>query len=135
MKKSEFQLLEQRLLYTEYKLSPSTKEETKGIKLEIKTTTHVNIEDETNREASVILVLNIFEDDMEKYPFYIQVAIEGLFSWGEEIENYNEFLRINAPAVLFSYIRSVVSNLTSYSDLPVLVLPLMDFSDNQISES
>lgn len=135
MEKSKFQLLEHRLLYVNYKLNPRFNDEDGKLEIEVETETLVDKETGIEDEARVMLILRIYDDkDMEKYPFFIEVAYEGLFSWSD-MENFENYLRVNAPSVLLSYIRSIVSNLTSYSDLPVLILPLMDFRTNKISKN
>ncbi|MBQ5430657.1 MAG: protein-export chaperone SecB [Lachnospiraceae bacterium] len=46
-------------------------------------------------------------------------------------EQINDLLRINGAAVLYSYLRPIVSNLTNNSALPVLNLPFIDFTESK----
>lgn len=82
--------------------------------------------------AQVVLNLSIFKKIVkEEAPFQIEVEIEGLFNWSEEAEENPEFinrvLKQNAAAVLYSYIRPLITNLTVEANMPPLVIPLMNF--------
>lgn len=85
---------------------------------------------EENR-AVVKFTLKIFEEN-EKYPFYISVTQTGIFEWNEQINEYplnlDVLLNVNAPALLLSYIRSIVSQATAFSGYPSFVIPLINFN-------
>lgn len=85
-------------------------------------------------EAQVILQLSVFKKaELEEVPFQVEIEIEGLFSWDQNTEGDSTLLeralRQNAPAVLYSYIRPIVTNLTVEANMPPLVLPLMNFTE------
>ena len=125
MKASEFQLINQRLVASSFKINKNYKKE--EIKLDINT--KVNIaKSNTDNLASVTLILEIFkEEDLENNPYYIKLEIEGHFEW-RNIENIEQYLQVNAPAVLFSYLRSIIIQLTVMSGFPPLNLPLINFN-------
>jgi preprotein translocase subunit SecB len=130
MKDSEFQLLSQRLTKTEFKIN--RKFSNKDKKIALKLSSNIKISKMKNKnEAFVIFKLNIFnKKELEKYPFYINLEIEGLFSWSKNINNIDKYLKVNAPAVLMSYLRSIVTQLTVSAGYPPLILPLIDFTKN-----
>ena len=93
---------------------------------------HYYQNDENNKIAEVIFDFSIFDKNaIEKYPFFINVKIKGVFAWDADMDNQTleNLLKINAPAILFSYIRSVVSSITAFSGYPALILPLINFNN------
>lgn len=58
------------------------------------------------------------------------------FMWEEAIgeERAKQLLNINAPAVLLSYIRPMVSSMTNSSKYPALNIPFIDFTKVQIKQ-
>lgn len=99
----------------------------------------INLELDSNVEvvclegnkAKVSLEFYVFnEKNLEAVPFFIKIKESGLFEWGEEtdFETVNSLLHTNAPALLLSYIRSIVSQLVAFSGYPSLIIPFIDFS-------
>lgn len=67
----------------------------------------------------------------EELPFDITVKIEGDFIYenGEDNKNigFDSLLKKNATAILFPYLRMIVSQITGIDDeFPMLVLPTMN---------
>ncbi|HRY78505.1 MAG TPA: protein-export chaperone SecB [Candidatus Izemoplasmatales bacterium] len=61
-------------------------------------------------------------------PFYLEVTIGGLFTlehW-EESENTLNLMKNQTIAILFPLIRSLVTVVTANSNIPPLMLPLLD---------
>ena len=84
-----------------------------------------------DNKAKVSLEFYVFnEKNLETVPFFIKIKESGLFEWGEEtdFETVNSLLHTNAPALLLSYIRSIVSQLVAFSGYPSLIIPFIDFS-------
>ena len=54
----------------------------------------------------------------------------GHFKWNSinDDELVDKFLNFNAPALLLSNIRSIITQLTAFSGFPALILPLYDFT-------
>lgn len=71
----------------------------------------------------VDLETEIFEKN-DKYPFYMVVVVRGIFS----IENNDERINFepNAIAILYPYIRSIVSTYTSQANIMPLILPIIN---------
>lgn len=83
-----------------------------------------------DRLAEVTFTLTLFEPEKpEASPFTAKMMYQGLFKWDEKVteEELGTYLQVNAPAVLFSYIRPIVTQLTVQAGFPPLNLPMMDF--------
>lgn len=89
--------------------------------------------DQKKRESIVILSFGIFSDeDLSDVPFKMNMEIEGCFIWNEKLDNdsrLDDLLRQNAPAVLYSYLRPIITLITIEANMPPLVIPLMNFGD------
>lgn len=80
----------------------------------------------------VILNLKIFQgEDPKEVPFNLEMEIEGTFGWGKEqgekTMQLEVLLKENAPAILYSYLRPIITNISIEANLPPLVIPLMNF--------
>lgn len=76
----------------------------------------------------ITLKLNIFTVDTK-----INLSIAGFFeisnNFSDEEKHY--FLEVSAPAILYPFARSFISNVTSFDgDSPVL-LPIINFAENK----
>lgn len=78
----------------------------------------------SEKEMQVRLIVYLFRDTEKEYPFKMKVAIRGFF----EIENNNENINFepNAIAILYPYIRSIVSTYTSSANVMPLILPVIN---------
>ena len=72
-------------------------------------------------------------DQSEKFPFLIDIVIAGMFSWEEDTneENVDALLRINAPSLLLSYVRTVIASITSYSKFSTFNIPFINMEHNE----
>lgn len=129
MKKSDFQIEGQRLISSEFLLNKDFKfEEIKTVEVIYSPNVKYKL-DSINRRGLVNLELKIFDkENFEKHPFYIRLEIEGSFKWSESITNPENYLKINAPAILLSYLRSIIIQLTVMAGQPPLNLPLINFT-------
>lgn len=83
-----------------------------------------------NTEAHIHLETKIGEDKTEEDPFYIEIKIVALFEYENAEKNIKEILSINTLAILFPYIRSLVSDLTSRSNIfPTYIMPTFNIID------
>lgn len=128
MKESVFQFTNPELVNIEFFGNQDFNEELfEGIIID----NHVSISiiDEDNNEAHVTLNL-IVGDKTEKSPFYLSVTMSADFMYEEENkEKFHQLLETNAPALLLSYARPIVSMITAQSGYPTLNLPFMNFMD------
>ena len=90
----------------------------------------IDIEFKINKNTSydkekmmVDLETEIFEKN-DKYPFHMVVVVRGIFS----IENNDEGINFepNAIAILYPYIRAIVSTYTSQANIMPLILPIIN---------
>lgn len=126
MKESFFQLKEQNITNVEFIKNNLCNEH--NLKLEFKH--NIKVTNINEREAVVSLEFSVFNKKFtEKIPFYINIKIEGIFIWKEinDEDLLNSLLYENAPAVLLSFIRSMISQITAYSGYPTLIIPLLNF--------
>lgn len=93
----------------------------------------VNIEKhETEPFATVDLAIKIGSIGSDS-PFYIEMTLGSEFKWDENA--YDEatieaLLKTNAPALLLSYARPIIANITNSSKYPVYNIPLIDFTQH-----
>ena len=65
-----------------------------------------------------------------KGPFSLKIRLESNFRWEKMEEDVLEkMLKCNAPALLLSYMRPIISNITSASKFPTYNLPFVNFSE------
>jgi preprotein translocase subunit SecB len=134
MKISNFQLKDHRLINIKYDLNPTFINPKGTISLDI--LSEVTVTRNSKNEATVQFTLFVFKDqNMEDVPFKIKTVHEGNFKWDDSYEEdlIQNLLHYNAPAILLSYDRSIISQMTAYSGLPPLLLPLIDFTASETS--
>ena len=63
-------------------------------------------------------------------PFELNITIQGKFSWDDEFDDktVEELLNVNAPALLLSYLRPIVSNITLNGMGNSYDIPFIDFT-------
>lgn len=82
-----------------------------------------------NDYAKVVMFLEIGKKN-EFYPFYIKIIMSAEFQWSESTEEQIEgYLNMNAPALLLSYMRPIVANITNSSKYEALNLPFINFAE------
>ncbi len=92
----------------------------------ISTNVDIQIIDE-NKEAKVSLTIEI-GDKNEQSPFYMLVETYSLFKNNEE-DNFNDLLKVNAPAFLLSNIRPIIALMTSQLGFKPFYIPFMNFTN------
>ena len=83
--------------------------------------------------AQVAVTLSVGNKDSST-PFYIEADEEAKFKWNEGMFNevqIEDLLKLNATALLLSYLRPVISNITSSSPYPAYNLPYLDLTANE----
>lgn len=80
---------------------------------------HETIKQENSMK--ILLKVEVFKNAEEKnYPFYMSATLEGNFETeGEDIERFE----INGIALLYPYLRAIISTYTANSNMPTLILP------------
>lgn len=67
----------------------------------------------------------LIEDNENKLPFSLDIRVCGVFyleKWQEKMD----FIKNNAIAILFPYLRSLVTTVTANSNIPPYILPVMN---------
>ena len=81
-------------------------------------------------EADVSLFAKIGDADAGNAPFEVIARIVGRFEYNEKDSNkisFEDYLSENAIAILFPYLRSIVSDTSSKSnEFPTLILPVVN---------
>jgi len=89
--------------------------------------------DAQKMESIVVLSFGVFASEtLSDVPFKIDMEIEGHFSWDEKLSQstqLEDMLKQNAPAILYSYIRPIITLITVEANMPPLVIPLMNFCE------
>ena len=80
----------------------------------------------SNGNALLRLGVLFGTDNQEgKVPFSLDVLIEGEFSF-EDVKNTDEAMKINGVAIMFPYLRSTVSLLTTLMNVSPIILPTIN---------
>lgn len=61
----------------------------------------------------------------EKYPFFLNVSLCGVF-YLEKLKENDEMVKHNTIAILFPYLRSIVTLITANANLPPFIIPVMN---------
>ncbi len=133
MKISPFKIKAHRLKNVEFALNVNFEP---GSKVDFRISIDKQIEKHADKPmAEVSIVVSIFKD-MPEAPFMCRITYQGLFSWEEGIpsENVEPYLKCNAAALLYSYVRPLVTQLTAMSNITPLTLPFMNFTDEKEEE-
>lgn len=126
MNKSKFQFSNPELIKIEFFVN-QTFDEDKFDGIAMQSNTEIRILE--GNEAYVSLTVNI-GNSADSQPFNICAEMGASFRWEESVgeERAKQLLNVNAPAVLLSYIRPIVSSMTSSSKYPTLNIPFIDFT-------
>lgn len=94
------------------------------IEIEITNTSGVN---EEERKFKLTLDLHIGDRDGT---LQINVVTDGFFEFDSDLDESDKktFFNVNAPAILFPYIRAYVTALTSLSGVPPVVMPTINLA-------
>lgn len=75
------------------------------------------------------LKMEIINTEEHPFPVDIKVSVTGFFkNISIPADQEDEFLRVNAIQILFPYLRSIVSTITTASMFPPIILPIIDVS-------
>lgn len=129
MKESNFQFTDPSLVFMKFQENKEFSIE-KGKEIEIQTELRVSNTKISENEAVVELQINL-GDEGEKSPFYLETVFMAKFKWVPDLEEIkiNLFLNQNAPALLLSYARPIISMTTNASHFPAYNIPFINFAD------
>ncbi len=88
-----------------------------------------NYDKDDDNKLLLSIKCELFQEDFteEDNPFYLSLNVNGLFSVeddgiGDDLSK-SKILKANSVAILFPYIRSIVSNITLTANVPPVILP------------
>ena len=97
-----------------------------GIEINLNPTFSRAIRDLGNDEYSLKLGVYIgSKDDESKIPFFVEVEIEGKFLIKSNEDIY-PIIKMNAVAIMFPYLRSTLSILSTLMNIDPIVLPVIN---------
>ena len=99
--------------------------EEKSVELDFNISHSIEYTQDENNTFLVTLNIVIFDNAKENnYPFTIKVSITGVFQTNiEDTKSIKNFAEINSIAILFPYLRSIVSTYTANANIQPLILP------------
>lgn len=130
MRQSEFQFLNPYLTEIQFSVNPdfSTKSTNDNIEIQNTFSTKIKKSKEENR-ANVELTLESNKNN-DTAPFKLKISVASDFKWNNlDEKTLDSMLSRNAPALLLSYMRPIVANITNSSKFPAYNLPFMNFKD------
>lgn len=98
--------------------------------ISVKTTINVKKNDIENNS---IVELNFYVQNTDNFPFHIDITMSSLVSWDEQVTNKNiidNILNHNVPAMILSYMRPIISSITSHSKYGSFDIPFLDLREN-----
>ena len=104
----------------------------KDRKIKLKVSHKLEIKNIDETSSNVKLIFSIFtEEELAESPFFISITQLWEFQYPSNLDktDLENLLNINAPAVLLSYIRGIISQITAFSGYPALIIPLINFSE------
>lgn len=95
----------------------------------------VKADKENNNQFNIIMGVKIDDSDAENIlPFTAEVVVRGFYSFNTDdakeydIDNIHLFQLVNGSAILYPYLRSILTDITSKSMHNPIILPTINFS-------
>lgn len=96
-----------------------------GYKIDPKLTRDVTITEDGKGIVELILEINNTEEN--PFPLDIRISLSGIFDISSiPDESRSDLLNITAVQILFPYLRSILSTVTSGALYPPIILPIID---------
>lgn len=96
--------------------------------LNVNTSFNINISKQENISQAIVELEIVIGEKDNNFPFYIKAKEGAAFKWNEGITSADDFLRINAPALLIGYLRPIIATITSASPFNTYHIPFVDFT-------
>ena len=80
---------------------------------------------EDGKQMIVELVLKIFNDEEQEYPFRMELELVGAFELQQNVDDIEKYYA-NALSILYPYARAIVSNYTANANVEPLILPTVN---------
>ncbi|WP_404427267.1 protein-export chaperone SecB [Ureibacillus chungkukjangi] len=118
------------ILESHYKFNPYFQEFDEEVKLTPQISYKLETNPQTFEEAIIYLGIEIGDEDLRDFNFYAKAKVSGFFLMhpNEEMseEEILSFYKYNAVAILFPYLRSIISDITSKGSETPIILPTMN---------
>lgn len=130
MKESNFQFTDPSLTSLEFKENEEFVIE-KDKEIEIGTSINVSNNRISETEAIVGIIVKIGNEENSS-PFCMKTEFTAKFRWAENLseEKVGVLLGQNAPALLLSYARPIISMVTNSSHFPAYNIPFINFTES-----
>lgn len=105
------------------------------VQLEMNNNIHITKNSDGQKYDSLVtLSIGIFTSkNLSDVPFRMNIEVDGHFIWDEKLAEdtlqLDSMLKQNAPAILYSYLRPIITLITIEANMPPLVIPLMNFCE------
>lgn len=126
---SPFQLKFQRIKKIDFNLNESL-EADKALNIQA----NINIKKNEEKLIAVVELIFFINKDNDSAKINAIIINEGIFEWDKNLDNLETYLKVNAPAVLFSQIRTLFSTLTLAAGIPNMNIPLINFDNTDNSK-
>lgn len=100
---------------------------TKEYNLGLNVKTEVNEIGKENLYEVVVTMKTTSEEEIE--PFNLSATISGIFKIEDNVEKMLQVLRVSGPAILTSYLRPYISNITLASGIDPVTIPVLNFNN------
>lgn len=120
-----FRFLDYRIIKSLIELHPENGETSSKLSVSLGVPENINISGN-----NITYPMNVSIQD-ENNVLNIEVNIVGNFEINKDTEDLQSFIEINAPAILFPYIRAHITTITSLSGIKPVILPTLNMTKNK----
>lgn len=113
---------------TIFEINDEYKSTNQQLELDLEINNEIEI-DEENSIALIKINCLVFKDSKKNnFPFTLEVSIVGFFEYETKssIEEIFDLLEINGSSILFPYLRSYITTITSNAGIPPLIIPTLN---------
>ncbi len=122
---ARFRFLDYRIIKSLIELHPENGETSSKLSVSLGVPENINISGN-----NITYPMNVSIQD-ENNVLNIEVNIVGNFEIDKDTEDLQSFIEINAPAILFPYIRAHITTITSLSGIKPVILPTLNMTKNK----
>lgn len=122
---ARFRFLDYRIIKSLVELHPENGETSSKLSVSLGVPENINISGN-----NITYPMNVSIQD-ENNVLNIEVNIVGNFEIDKDTEDLQSFIEINAPAILFPYIRAHITTITSLSGIKPVILPTLNMTKNK----
>lgn len=125
---AQLQFRDYHVMDISYKFNPYNSEDEENLSPDFSYS--IQKDEDNPKEAVVYLTFNIGDKFLQDSSIYVSVTIAGEFVVFEEEdeEQIDMLYKVNAVAILYPYLRSIVSEITSKGTSSPIILPTMNIA-------